>query len=60
MIKLSKSLIDAFEVPKRQVKIKNISDYEVFTDKEMLDNLRNKIIQNLIDENIPDNKDLTQ
>ena len=60
MIKLSKSLIDAFEVPKRQVKVKNISDYEVFTDKEMLDNLRNKIIQNLIDENIPDNKDLTQ
>ena len=60
MIKLSKSLIDAFEVPKRQVKIKNISDYQVFTDKDMLDNLRNKIIQNLIDENIPDNKDLTQ
>ena len=57
---MSKSLIDAFEVPKRQVKVKNISDYEVFTDKEMLDNLRNKIIQNLIDENIPDNKDLTQ
>ena len=60
VIKLSKSLIDAFEVPKRQVKVKNISDYQVFTDKDMLDNLRNKIIQNLIDENIPDNKDLTQ
>lgn len=57
---MSKSLIEAFEVPKKNVKIKNISDYEVFSDKEMLDNLRSKIIQNLIDENIPDNKDLTQ
>ncbi|MBR3161704.1 MAG: CpaF family protein [Bacilli bacterium] len=57
---MSKSLIDAFEVPKKPVKVKNISDYEVFSDKEMLDKLRSKIIQNLIDENIPDNKDLTQ
>ena len=57
---MSKSLIEAFDVQKKNVKIKNISDYDVFSDKEMLDNLRNKIIQNLIDENIPDNKDLTQ
>ena len=59
-MRLSKSLIDAFEVPKKAIKVKNISDYEVFSDKEMLDNLRSKIIQNLIDENIPDDKDLTQ
>lgn len=57
---MSKSLIDAFEVPKKHIKINNISDYDVFSDKEMLDNLRSKIIQNLIDENIPDDKDLTQ
>ena len=57
---MSKSLIDAFEVPKKHIKINNISDYDVFSDKEMLDNLRSKIIQNLIEENIPDDKDLAQ
>ena len=55
-----KTLMDAFEVPKTSIKVKNISDYEVFADKEMLDNLRSKIIQNLIDENIPEDKLLTQ
>lgn len=57
---VKKSLIDAFEVKSTGVKIKNISDYEVFQDKEMLDELRAKIIQNLIDENIPDDKLLEQ
>ena len=57
---MSKSLIDAFEIPNKTIKVKNISDYEVFSDKNMLDDLRSKIIQNLIDENIPDDKDLTQ
>ena len=55
-----KSLVQAFDVKPTSVKVNNISDYEVFSDKEMLDNLRSKIIQNLIDENIPDNKLLTQ
>ena len=55
-----KSLMDAFEVKSTGIKIKNISDYEVFQDKEMLDELRAKIIQNLIDENIPDDKLLEQ
>ena len=55
-----KSLMDAVEVKSTGIKIKNISDYEVFQDKEMLDELRAKIIQNLIDENIPDDKLLEQ
>lgn len=50
------SLIDAFEVKPTSIKVDNISDYDVFSDKEMLDNLRSRIIQNLIDENIPDDK----
>lgn len=54
------SLIDAFEIKPTSVKINNISDYEVFHDKDMLDNLRGVIIQNLIDENIPDDKLLEQ
>lgn len=56
----NKTLMDAFEVKPKTIKINNISDYDVFKDKEMLDNLRGKIIQNLIDENIPDDKLLTQ
>lgn len=54
------SLIDAFEVKPSTLKVNNISDYEIFQDKELLDNLRTKIIQNLIDENIPENKLLEQ
>ena len=52
--------MDAFEVKPTSVKVNNISDYEVFSDKDMLDNFRSKIIQNLIDENIPDDKLLEQ
>ena len=55
-----KKLMDAFEVKPTSVKVNNISDYEVFSDKDMLDNFRSKIIQNLIDENIPDDKLLEQ
>ena len=48
-----RSLLEEFEVRDSGIKVNNISDYEVFSDKNLLDNLRNKIIQNLIDENIP-------
>lgn len=36
------------------------NDYEVFKDKELLDKFRNRIIQELIDNQIPDGKLLTQ
>lgn len=55
-----RSLIDAFEVKPTSLKVDNISDYEIFQDKELLENLRTKIIQNLIDENIPEDKLLEQ
>lgn len=54
------SLIDAFEVKPTSLKISNISDYEIFQDKELLEKLRTNIIQNLIDENIPEDKLLEQ
>lgn len=54
------SLIDAFEVKPTSLKVSNISDYEIFKDKELLDTLRTNIIQNLIDENIPEDKLLEQ
>ena len=55
-----KTLMDAFEVKTTGIKIDNIEDYDVFKDKDLLDKLRGKIIQNLIDENIPDDKLLDQ
>lgn len=54
------SLIDAFEVKPTSLKVENISDYEIFRDKELLETLRTNIIQNLIDEKIPDDKLLEQ
>ena len=55
-----KSLVQAFDVKPSSIKVNNISDYEIFSDKDMLDDLRSKIIQNLIDENIPNDKLLSQ
>ena len=49
-------LIDAFDIKEKKVSTRQINDYEIFKDKELLDNLRNTIISNLIDDKIPDNK----
>ena len=54
------SLIDAFEVKNTPFKVNNISDYEIFSDKELLDQLRTNILEDLIDENIPEDKLLEQ
>ena len=47
---MKKTLSDAFEIKAKEVSIKNepTSDYGVFKDKELLDSLRNKVIQNII------------
>lgn len=50
-----KSLIEAFEVkPKAFSSENNIASYEVFSDKGLLEDLRIKIVQSLIEENIPE------
>ncbi len=54
------SLIEAFNVKPKPLNIKNVKDYDIFPDKKLLDKLRTKIIQNLIDENIPEDKMLEQ
>lgn len=56
-----KSLIEAFEIEaKEKPLIKSMSDYEIFEDKALLDQLRTNIIQNIIDNNIPDGTVLTE
>jgi len=48
----SRSFIEEFEISiDDNSKMIDVSDYESFKNKELLDNLRNKIIQNLIDNN---------
>ena len=49
---MAKSFIDEFDVVEEEIKMEDIPDYETFTNKELLDELRNKIIQNLIDNNV--------
>ena len=49
-------LLEAFDIEEKKVSTKPVADYDIFKDKEMLDELRNTIISNLIDDKIPDNK----
>ena len=57
-----KTLSEAFELKEREKSFKKINadDYDIFKDKTLLDKLRNKIIQNVIDNGIPDNEYLTE
>lgn len=50
MNNMAKSFVEEFEV-QEELDLKDISDYETFENKSLLDELRNKIIQNLIDNN---------
>lgn len=54
----SKSFIDEFNLKVQTNSYENVSDYETFTNKELLDTLRNKIIQNLIDNKINNQPDM--
>lgn len=54
------SLIEAFNVKPRKLDTKAVKDYDIFPDKDLLDKLRSKIIQDLIDNNIPEDKMLEQ
>ena len=56
----NRNLVDVFNVKKRVVVTPDVTDYEVFPDKEKLEELRTKIIQNLIDNTIPKNLSLEQ
>lgn len=47
------SLLKSFNVEERKTRVTSVTDYEIFKDKALLDSLRNKIIENLIDKEIP-------
>ena len=48
---MAKSFVEEFDVKEEELRLKDIPDYAAFTNKKLLDELRNKIIQNLIDNN---------
>ena len=48
---MAKSFLEEFDVIEKSYDLEDISDFEAFKNKELLDELRNKIIQNIIDNN---------
>ena len=48
---MGKTFVDEFEVKEEKYEFNDVPDYEAFSNKELLDELRNKIIQSLIDNN---------
>jgi len=52
---MSKSLIEAFEIEKRKIEENSKNDYDIFPDKELLDEFRSRIIEDIIDKDIPNN-----
>ena len=55
---MKKTLKEVFDLKEENNNLIDIPDYEVFSDKALLDTLRNKIVQSAIDNNIPNNKNL--
>ena len=55
---MSKSLKEAFEIEKKETNEVIVNDYDMFPDKALLDKLRTKIIENIIDKEVPKNKTL--
>lgn len=54
------SLLEAFNIERKEKEIASISDYDIFPDKKLLDDLRTRIVENLIDKEIPKDKLLNQ
>lgn len=49
---MNKSFFDEFNIEEKNNSYESVNDYETFSNKELLDKLRNIIIQNLIDNQI--------
>lgn len=51
----NKSLVEAFNISKKVLPVPELRDYDVIPDKDKLEELRSKIVQNLIENKIPQN-----
>ncbi len=54
--KVKNSLLDEFNIEKKKTNRSYLSDYEIFQDKKLLDALRSRIVESLIDREIPKEK----
>ena len=57
---MNKSLIEAFEIERNVDNGEVINDYDIFPDKDLLDKLRTKIIENIIDKDISKIKNIKE
>lgn len=57
---MAKNFVDEFEVKLESASFQEIDDYDAFQNKHLLDELRNKIIQNLIDHNVTNVKSMDE
>ncbi len=55
-----KSLVEYFEYKQKDFDNKELKDYDVFKNKRLLDELRSKIIQNIIDNKVPTDRSLSK
>lgn len=53
---MKNSLLEAFNIEKKENDRVSLTDYEIFPDKKLLDVLRTKIVENLIDKEMPEDK----
>jgi pilus assembly protein CpaF len=54
------SLVDAFNIERKETNPNIVTDYDIFPDKKLLDELRTKIVENLIDKEMPEDKVLNE
>ena len=57
---MKNSLVEAFNYKRKTKSFDEVNDYEIFPNKELLETLRTKIIENLIDKEMPQDKLLNQ
>ena len=55
---MSNSLTEIFNFQNKNIKEAPLTDYDIFPDKKLLDELRKKIIEHLIDKEVPEGKDM--
>ncbi len=57
---MKSSLRDAFDIKFKNKEYNNLNDYEIFKDKKLLDKLRTQIVENLIDNEMPQDVSLNE
>lgn len=57
---MSKTLTEIFNFQNKNIEETPLTDYDVFPDKKLLEELRKKIIEHLIDKEVPEGRDMEE